>query len=155
MQKTSHFIFSSHKILSQVNPNTINNRWIMHPPNSSDYQMFTSPQSPPPAAPAPPVMPYGDGGTATGIPVNSTNDQYNNDNNINRPPIHVPFRIIPKIRGPWSTGLCDCFTDVNNCKFQYFHFLSFSKYVHNFTRMFRWFLLTYNRRQQRSIVSKI
>lgn len=45
--------------------------------------------------------------TATGIPVNSSNQYY----------IENPAPIKPRAKVPWSTGLFDCFSDCRNCKF--------------------------------------
>lgn len=48
--------------------------------------------------------------TATGVPVSSKTQSSNYEQ-----PHHEPFQLKPKIRNPWSTGLCDCFSDVRNC----------------------------------------
>ncbi|XP_021910081.1 protein PLANT CADMIUM RESISTANCE 2-like isoform X2 [Carica papaya] len=51
--------------------------------------------------------------TATnGFPVNSTSSYYGAPD-VKRQPAVLPAR--PKIRRPWSTGLCDCFSDCRNC----------------------------------------
>ncbi|CAH9073370.1 unnamed protein product [Cuscuta europaea] len=63
---------------------------------SSDYQKFA-----PSAAPAPPPS-YG-GDTKTGIPISSDGSYM------------LPTQFKPTARVPWSTGLCDCFSDPTNC----------------------------------------
>nr|GMD23438.1 protein PLANT CADMIUM RESISTANCE 2-like [Ipomoea batatas] len=56
--------------------------------------------------------PYGDD-VKTGVPVSSsstTSHAYSSEGS------HIaPTQVKPKIRGPWSTGLCDCFSDPRNC----------------------------------------
>ncbi|XP_015895405.3 protein PLANT CADMIUM RESISTANCE 2 [Ziziphus jujuba] len=55
---------------------------------------------------------YSDSQTpTTGIPVMSS-DPYVSDHSSQPPP---QFHLRPKTRGPWSTGLFDCFSDVKTC----------------------------------------
>ncbi|KAL3830751.1 hypothetical protein ACJIZ3_019553 [Penstemon smallii] len=49
---------------------------------------------------------------ATGIPVTSSSAEYNYSSADQPKPRP---RIQPKPQVPWSTGLCDCFSDVRNC----------------------------------------
>ncbi|XP_073287728.1 protein PLANT CADMIUM RESISTANCE 2-like [Primulina huaijiensis] len=63
-----------------------------------------SPPRPPP--PPPPDM---------GVPIQSSNHQFVSNIQPQRPQsamLKVRGGIAP---GPWSTGLCDCFSDINNC----------------------------------------
>ncbi|KAF7133392.1 hypothetical protein RHSIM_Rhsim09G0064200 [Rhododendron simsii] len=73
----------------------------MYTSNSTEYQKYLT--TPPPPPPPPYDQP------AEGIPVDSADNFYSE----NVPQIPVPVR--PKPLVPWSTGLCDCFDDVNNC----------------------------------------
>lgn len=57
--------------------------------------------------------------TATGVPVNSYNSK-TESHNYEQQPHQLPSELKPKIRNPWSTGLCDCFSDFRNCKFPSF-----------------------------------
>ncbi|GMN38494.1 hypothetical protein TIFTF001_007735 [Ficus carica] len=69
----------------------------------STYEKYTAP--PEPAA----AMDY----PATGIPVNSSNQHYTNNNGSQPAPV---------LRAPvaaWSTGLFGCFSDVKNCRLQF------------------------------------
>ena len=64
--------------------------------------MYSSnPSAPQKYADAPP--PYGQA-PVTGIPVNTYQPQA------------APFQVQASAPVPWSTGLCDCFDDVGNCK---------------------------------------
>ncbi|KAH6756772.1 hypothetical protein C2S51_038897 [Perilla frutescens var. frutescens] len=71
----------------------------MYSSSSTEYQKFSNT-----TASAPP-----DSATPTGIPVSSTEAFYSSEKAEPRPPIP------PKPQVPWSTGLCDCFSDVRNC----------------------------------------
>ncbi|XP_058183495.1 protein PLANT CADMIUM RESISTANCE 2-like [Rhododendron vialii] len=73
----------------------------MYTSNSTEYQRYLT------TVPPPPPPPYDQ--PAEGIPVDSADNFYSE----NVPQIPVPVR--PKPLVPWSTGLCDCFDDVNNC----------------------------------------
>ncbi|KAI8538189.1 hypothetical protein RHMOL_Rhmol09G0083000 [Rhododendron molle] len=75
----------------------------MYTTNSTEYQRYLT--TPPPPPPPPYDQP------AEGIPVNSADNFYSE----NVPQIPVPVPVRPKPLVPWSTGLCDCFDDVNNC----------------------------------------
>lgn len=82
----------------------------MYPSNPNDYQKFVG--MPPPPPPPPTITET----TTTGIPVNSssistdTSQYYSSD----LPPVHH-HQLRPKKEVPWSTGLCDCFSDYRNC----------------------------------------
>ncbi|XP_057777530.1 protein PLANT CADMIUM RESISTANCE 2-like isoform X2 [Salvia miltiorrhiza] len=67
----------------------------MYSSTSTDYQKFSDVTASPPP----------DSATPTGIPVSS----YSPDKPQARPPLP------PKPQVPWSTGLCDCFSDFRNC----------------------------------------
>ncbi|KAL5553215.1 hypothetical protein UlMin_040616 [Ulmus minor] len=47
---------------------------------------------------------------STGIPVNSASSEYYSEGYQ-----AVPIPIQPRAQVPWSTGLCDCFSDFKNC----------------------------------------
>ncbi|KAK6242350.1 hypothetical protein SCA6_007739 [Theobroma cacao] len=64
--------------------------------NLSEYEKFSAP---------PPQ--FGQAAT-TGIPVSSSNQFYTESS-------HSNTRIQTKTRVPWSSGLCDCFSDWKNC----------------------------------------
>ncbi|XP_065855522.1 protein PLANT CADMIUM RESISTANCE 2-like [Euphorbia lathyris] len=59
--------------------------------------------------PPPPPMFTPDSTTSTGIPVSSTSQFYSSDNS------RLDSELETKRRDPWSTGLCDCFSDARNC----------------------------------------
>ncbi|GFP83545.1 protein plant cadmium resistance 1 [Phtheirospermum japonicum] len=61
----------------------------MYSPNSTEYKNFSD------ATKSPPV----------GIPMSSSTEYQS------EPRPHIP----PKPQVPWSTGLCDCFSDFRNC----------------------------------------
>ncbi|KAK6146743.1 hypothetical protein DH2020_020612 [Rehmannia glutinosa] len=70
----------------------------MYSSNSTEYQKFSDPSNSPPPAGVPP----------TGIPVSSSPQFYSDKS-------QPPARTIPaKPKVPWSTGLCDCFSDFSN-----------------------------------------
>ncbi|KAG2708356.1 hypothetical protein I3760_05G188000 [Carya illinoinensis] len=48
---------------------------------------------------------------STGIPVSSDSQEYD-DSSSSRPAV---FRVQSRVRGPWSSGLCDCFMDKKTC----------------------------------------
>lgn len=73
--------------------------------SSDDYRRF---MTTPPPEPAPPS--FNGAGTATGIPVSSPEPSFSEK------PSHAPLQ--PKVKAPrvpWSSGLCDCFSDPRNC----------------------------------------
>ncbi|KAF8389973.1 hypothetical protein HHK36_024493 [Tetracentron sinense] len=75
----------------------------MNSSNPVDYQKF--PTSPAPSAP-PPI--FNQSTIATGVPVGSTNQYYNE-----KPT--AAFQTQSGHPATWSTGLCDCGDDVGNC----------------------------------------
>ncbi|GMP93381.1 hypothetical protein CsSME_00043243 [Camellia sinensis var. sinensis] len=105
----------------------------MYSSNPTDYQKFTaSPQQSPYSHPAtgipvsstnqfyhemphhqPPSAPSLYGQPQSGVPVNSGNQYYSE-----KP--QPAIQVLSKSQVPWSTGLCDCFDDVPNCKFHRF-----------------------------------
>lgn len=99
---TSSFLISSpscklHPYLSQSS--------AMNTPD--DYRRF---MTAPPPEPTPPS--FNPGVTATGIPVSSPEPSFGDK------PSQAPLQ--PKVkppREPWSSGLCDCFSDPRNCTF--------------------------------------
>lgn len=67
------------------------------------------------------------GGPPTGIPVSSSTEPYfstshdqdtDTDTHSHHPYSHgqVPPHLRPRAPVPWSSGLCDCFSDPKNCK---------------------------------------
>ncbi|KAF8389970.1 hypothetical protein HHK36_024490 [Tetracentron sinense] len=84
----------------------------MYSSNPNDYQNFLEeypPASEPPPYFAPPS--FTQPSTSTSIPLSSTfTNQFHSEN----PPVARPI-IQSKPQIPWSTGLCDCGTDVRNC----------------------------------------
>ncbi|KAL1828980.1 hypothetical protein ACET3Z_007392 [Daucus carota] len=84
----------------------------MYSAHASEYEKY--PGTPPPTIP--PSAPHESQAIATGVPVNSSSGEYSTYSGNTRPaPPRVPLQILPKTRGPWSTGLCDCFSDPSNC----------------------------------------
>ena len=75
--------------------------------NQSGYGKFTA--SPPAAAPPK----FGEAAPTNGIPVSSSNQYYTKS-------YHTNTRLQTKTRVPWSSGLCECFSDRRNCKFHSF-----------------------------------
>ena len=93
----------------------------MYSAHASEYEKY--PGTPPPTIP--PSAPHESQAIATGVPVNSSSGEYSTYSGNTRPaPPRVPLQILPKTRGPWSTGLCDCFSDPSNCKFSFFFLTS-------------------------------
>lgn len=92
----------------------------MYASHASEYEKYSG--IPQPTVPLSALHSYETPGIATGIPMNSTSGEYS-DNSRPPPPARIPLQILPKTRGPWSTGLCDCFSDPKNCK--YFTYSSF------------------------------
>ncbi|XVE85451.1 hypothetical protein DITRI_Ditri17bG0092100 [Diplodiscus trichospermus] len=82
--------------------------------NPSGYEKFSA--SPAPAAAA--ASQFGEAAATTGIPVSSSNQYYTESS-------HEKTRLQTKTRVPWSSGLCDCFSDWRNCKFIYFSLTKF------------------------------
>ncbi|XWS22861.1 hypothetical protein CRYUN_Cryun29cG0072400 [Craigia yunnanensis] len=70
--------------------------------NQSGYEKFSA--SPPAAAP----LKFGEAAPTNGIPVSSSNQYYTKSS-------HTNTRLQTKTRVPWSSGLCDCFSDRRNC----------------------------------------
>lgn len=87
----------------------------MYSSHSNEYDKYSG--IPQPTAPPPAPQSYESKGIATGVPVNSSSGEYTSysDNSRPPPPARVPLQILPKTRGPWSTGLCECFSDPANC----------------------------------------
>lgn len=71
----------------------------MYSQNPSSYEKFSTSQ--PPA--------FSQDTTTTGIPVTSTSQFYSTDDS------RSSIELRSKSKGPWSTGLCDCFDDWRNC----------------------------------------
>lgn len=91
----------------------------MYSSHASEYDKYSG--IPQPTAPPSAPQSYESKGIATGVPVNSSSGEYSySDNSRPPPPAHLPLQILPKTRGPWSTGLCECFSDPTNCKFEFF-----------------------------------
>lgn len=89
----------------------------MYPPNTHDIM-----KSPPPSAPPPPAnYGYGQPAPATGIPVST--QSYTNIESFPAPP--PPHFQATTPAGYWSSGLCDCGSDVSNCKSFFFFFNQF------------------------------
>ena len=72
----------------------------MYSSNSSSYDKFSTSQ--------PPVFSQG----TTTTENYTTSQVYSTDDS------RSSIELRPKIKGPWSTGLCDCFDDWRNCKFK-------------------------------------
>ncbi|KAJ7954297.1 protein PLANT CADMIUM RESISTANCE 2-like [Quillaja saponaria] len=70
----------------------------MYSTNPNSYEKYTD---------APPQ--YGPSAATTGIPVNSSSQYYSEN------PRQTALPVKAKTRDPWSTGLCDCFSDCRNC----------------------------------------
>ena len=83
----------------------------MHSTHPSAYEKFSGGPSPQP----PPPFFTPDSSTTTGIPVSSTNPYYTTDNSRS-----CTSHLESKNKDPWSTGLCDCFSDPRNCKLSLF-----------------------------------
>ncbi|KAJ9135742.1 hypothetical protein P3X46_032892 [Hevea brasiliensis] len=73
----------------------------MYSTNPNSYDNFSGG---PPQAPL-----FSQDSTTTGIPVSSTNQYYTSDNSRSETYLES------KKRDPWSSGLCDCFSDWRNC----------------------------------------
>ncbi|KAF2316819.1 hypothetical protein P3X46_026551 [Hevea brasiliensis] len=71
----------------------------MYSTNPNSYDKFSGP---------PPPM-FSQDSTTTGIPVSSTNQYYTSDNSLS------DTHLQSKNKDPWSSGLCDCFSDWRNC----------------------------------------
>ncbi|KAH8495993.1 hypothetical protein Peur_055312 [Populus x canadensis] len=71
----------------------------MYSSNSSSYDKFSTSQ--------PPV--FSQDTSTTGIPVSTTSQFYSTDGS------RSSIELRSKSKGPWSTGLCDCFDDWRNC----------------------------------------
>jgi Cys-rich protein (TIGR01571 family) len=82
---------------------------------SSDHEKFVMPQFQPQLLPLHEAESTEADHTTTGIPVSS--DYFSESSfSDNRPPV-VPYPYFqkPKKHVPWSSGLCDCFSDYKNC----------------------------------------
>ncbi|EEF34586.1 conserved hypothetical protein [Ricinus communis] len=75
----------------------------MYSTNPSSYEKFSG--SPPPP-PSPPL--FSQDSTTTGIPVSSSDQYYTTTDNSTS-------YLESKNKDPWSSGLCDCFSDPRNC----------------------------------------
>ncbi|KAG6759515.1 protein PLANT CADMIUM RESISTANCE 2-like [Populus alba x Populus x berolinensis] len=71
----------------------------MYSSNSSSYDKFSTSQ--------PPV--FSQDTSTTGIPVSTTSQFYSTDDS------RSSIELRSKSKGPWSTGLCNCFDDWRNC----------------------------------------
>ncbi|CAM8951392.1 hypothetical protein QQ045_016063 [Rhodiola kirilowii] len=53
--------------------------------------------------------------SATGVPNNSSSSKSSADEKSSHSQPHIALIKPPKVKVEWSTGLCDCFSDIPNC----------------------------------------